>query len=531
LAMESPRRGMIERHLMARHKIRTLLSTSNAARQAASVDTIEQDFEHRIRVMLRHRWLVVICAVLLLVGISAAAYHFLSRPTAFRIAVGPPGSDDLRLIQFLGEKFSKDKASVRLRLLVTENSMQAAEALDTGRADLAVVRADLAFPKKGQVVAVLRKNYAVLFAPGEPLNTPVADKSAAPDKTTAADKSKKATPAKTAKPEKVEKAEKNEKAEQIEPIERIEQLTGKRIGVVGRSQANIELLKVILGQYEIPFDGVQIVNLPAGDVAEAVRAQRPDAILAVGPLSSKITTDAIAALAAITPNKKPPNFLPIGSSEAIAERNPAYESSEIPKGSLGGSPSRPTEDVETVMVSHYIVASNAAAESTIGDLARLLLSSRQTLSSELVGFAKIEKPDTDKDANVAVHPGAKAFYDDQLKSFFEKYSDHLFWLFLIVPLLGSGLAGIASYMKAGERTHHLRLLNKLLDAGRRARRVETLQALERLQYEVDELVIQTVHRAERHALGESPQLSFVLAIEQVRAALADRRAILSAREA
>jgi len=528
---------MIERHLMARHKIRTLLSTSNAARQAASVDTIEQDFEHRIRVMLRNRWLVVICAVMLLVGISAAAYHFLSRPTAFRIAVGPPGSDDLRLIQFLGEKFSKDKTSVRLRLLVTENSMQSAEALDSGRADLAVVRADLAFPKKGQVVAVLRKNYAVLFAPGEPLNAPVADKSAAPDKTTPPDKSKKATAAKAAKPEKVEKVEKVEKAEktdkteQAEPIERIEQLAGKRIGVVGRSQANIELLKMILGQYEIPFDSIQIVNIPAGDVAESIRAQRPDAILAVGPLSSKITTDAIAALAAITPNKKPPNFLPIGSSEAIAERFPAYESSEIPKGSLGGSPSRPTEDVETVMVSHYIVASNAAAESTIGDLARLLLSSRQTLSSELVGFAKIEKPDTDKDANVAVHPGAKAFYDDQLKSFFEKYSDHLFWLFLIVPLLGSGLAGIASYMKAGERTHHLRLLNKLLDAGRRARRVETLQALERLQYEVDELVIQTVHRAERHALGESPQLSFVLAIEQARAALADRRAILSAREA
>ena len=174
---------MIERHLMARHKIRTLLSTSNAARQAASVDTIEQDFEHRIRVMLRNRWLVVICAVMLLVGISAAAYHFLSRPTAFRIAVGPPGSDDLRLIQFLGEKFSKDKTSVRLRLLVTENSMQSAEALDSGRADLAVVRADLAFPKKGQVVAVLRKNYAVLFAPGEPLNAPIADKSPAPDKT------------------------------------------------------------------------------------------------------------------------------------------------------------------------------------------------------------------------------------------------------------------------------------------------------------------------------------------------------------
>ena len=45
---------------------------------------------------------------------------------------------------------------------------------------------------------------------------------------------------------------------------------------------------------------------------------------------------------------------------------------------------------------------------------------------------------------------------------------------MIVPLFGSGLAGIASYMKAGERTQHLRLLNKLLDVGKRARPVDSM---------------------------------------------------------
>ena len=271
---------------------------------------------------------------------------------------------------------------------------------------------------------------------------------------------------------------------------------------------------------------LQIITLPVNDVGAAIRAEKPDAVLTVGPLSSRITTDAISALAAITPNRKSPVFLSIGSSEAIAERYPAYESTEIAKGAFGGSPSRPTEEIETVMVSHYIVAANSAGDAAIGELARLLLSSRQTLSSELIGFAKIEKPDTDKDANVAVHPGAKAYFDDQQKTFFEKYGDHLFWLFMIVPLFGSGVAGIASYMKAGERTHHLRLLNKVLDVAGRAHRVETMQALDKLQTELDDFVIQTVHRAERSALGDSPHLSFVLAIEQARFAIADRRAIL-----
>ena len=245
---------------------------------------------------------------------------------ATRIAVGPADSDDLRLIQFLGAKFAKDKASIRLRLIATESSAQSAEALDAARAELAIVRHDLAFPKNAQVVAVLRKNYAVLFAPGEPLGSTEGEE-------TGQTKSTK--------------------------IEKIEDLAGKRIGVIGRSQANIELLKVILSQYEVPFDQVHIVTLPVHEVGGAIRAAEPDAILTVGPLSSRITTDAIAALTAITPNWKPPTFLPIGSSEAIAERFPAYERTQIAKGAFGGAPSRPSEEIETVMVSHYVVAANS----------------------------------------------------------------------------------------------------------------------------------------------------------------------------
>ena len=251
------------RQLMRKHRLRTLLGAKTAAREVANRYPVEEDFEHRIRVMLRYRWLVLVSATLLIIGLSAASFYFLSQPARLRIAVGPAGSDDSRLIQFLGTKFAKDHAPVRLRITATENSAQSANMLENGFADLAVVRHDLAFPKNGQVVAVLRKNYAVLFAPGEPLDAAIQDKT------------KKTKPAR---------------------IEKIEDLAGKRIGVVGRSQANVELLKVILEQYEVPFDKVQVVHLPTTDVANAIRTEKPDAILTIGPLGSRITTDAIAAL-------------------------------------------------------------------------------------------------------------------------------------------------------------------------------------------------------------------------------------------
>src|SRR3954463_6937389 len=101
---------------MAKHRIRALLNNASAARQAASLDTVEQDFERRLKIMLRHRWGVVICVVLLLVGLSVTTFYFLSLPARYGIAVGPAGGDDLRLVQFLAAKFGKDNAPVRLRI-------------------------------------------------------------------------------------------------------------------------------------------------------------------------------------------------------------------------------------------------------------------------------------------------------------------------------------------------------------------------------------------------------------------------------
>ena len=54
-------------------------------------------------------------------------------------------------------------------------------------------------------------------------------------------------------------------------------------------------------------------------------------------------------------------------------------------------------------------------------------------------------------------------------------------------------------MKAGERTHHLRLLNKLLDISRRARQIDTMHALDKLQYALDQGV-------------EAPSTRFITAV-------------------
>jgi hypothetical protein len=100
----------------------------------------------------------------------------------------------------------------------------------------------------------------------------------------------------------------------------------------------------------------------------------------VGPLSSRITADAIAAASR---EREAPSFLAIDTSEAIAQRYPVYESTEIPAGAFGGAPPRPAEAVETIGVSHYIVAHRSLGESAVGEFARLLFGARQALSTDV----------------------------------------------------------------------------------------------------------------------------------------------------
>ena len=67
--------------------------------------------------------------------------------------------------------------------------------------------------------------------------------------------------------------------------------------MVGKTQANVNVLKVILLQYGVDPAKVEIVQFPASEAAEAIRKQTADVYLAAGPVNSKITTDAIAASA------------------------------------------------------------------------------------------------------------------------------------------------------------------------------------------------------------------------------------------
>ena len=288
----------------------------------------------------------------------------------------------------------RDHSYVRLRPMLTDGATASATALADGKADLAIIRGDLDVPKNAQAVATLRKNVAVLWVP-----PPAKGKKAGPK------------------------------------ITKIAQLAGHRIGVIGRTQANVNLLKVILRQYGVDpakVDDRAVLDHRGrrGDQEPEGRcvSSRPDRSTARSPPTRSPPRRAMAAR---RPSSR--SIRPTRSRRTIR----LYEASEIPAGAFGGSPARPDDEVKTISFSHHIVARRGLSEATVAAFTRQLFAVRQPLMAEFPLAAKIETPDTDKDAVIPVHPGAAAYVDGEEKTFLDRYSDYIWWS--LMGAVGDGL--------------------------------------------------------------------------------------------
>jgi TRAP transporter TAXI family solute receptor len=428
--------------------------------------------------------LVLLAGVLALTGAVAGIYYYTMRPVMLQVAVGPANSDDAKVVQGLAQAFARSHQQIRLHPLLTDGVAASASALSNGEADLAIVRGDLDVPKNAQAVATLRKSVAVLWVPPKPKG-------------------------------------KNAKAATIKTIA---QLAGRRVGVVGQTDANVNLLKVILQQYNIDPAKMDIVRFATTEVAQAIRAQKADAFLAAGPVNSKITADAIAASAR---DGGAPTFLAIDSADAIAQNHPVYEAAEIPPGAFGGSPARPDEEVKTISFSHHIVARKSLSDTTVAAFTRQLFAIRQQVISDFPLAAKIETPDTDKDAVIPVHPGAAAYVDGEEKTFLDRYSDYIWWALMAMSATGSVGAWFASHLKKEERVGTVTQRDRLLDMIALARRSDSADDLDQMQAEADAILRDTLNRFESGAIEEGSLTSFNIALEQFHNAVADRKWLLT----
>lgn len=464
---------------MARRDARGGRTMTNRVAAMASPDGSNESLRKRRR---RNRTRLMLATVLTVVLLAVGAFALLVyelRPVTLRIAVGPAGSDDLKLIQALAQTFARDQASVRLTPVVTDGATPSLAAWSKGQADLAVTRGDLDLPTDAQAVAILRKNMVTLWS------VPT-------------------------------------KGKRGGAVKSITDLSGRKVGVIGRTPANVKLLHVILAESGVSPDKVQTEQFAISQIADMAKDESLSAYLAVGPLDSKTTAEAIAATAKA---RGEPRFLPVDVADSIAKKYPIYDSEEIPGSTFSTNPARPEDKVDTVSVNHLIIAKRALSSVTISQLTRQIFSARQQLAREIPIAGKIEAPDTDKAAALPAHRGAAAFIDGTERTFMERNSDYIWGLVVLLSGLGSAGAWFRSYVTRDEREAGTRMRDHALGLVAKARKAESLDELDALQQQIDHIVRNMLDLYDDGALDDLAPFNLVL--DQFHNAVVDRRSVLT----
>jgi len=485
-------------------------SSGHTSGMAHGIESLEHMVRNRVRLFLRHSWLVTILGTVAIAAAVGAGFYYTQQAGELRIAVPPA---DARFVDALAAQIDKTRQNLHLRAVRTLGPQASAEAMTKGQADLAILpsTADPSFA--WPVIAILRQNVMTLIVPA-----PAAG---------AAKAANNAKPGKSAKPAKAAHGAKSEDSDDAagdsgggDKFGKVSDLAGKRVGIVTGNAANAGLLQVVLAHYGVPRDKVTMSEIDPANVADAVKNNQVDILFVAGAATGRAISSAIAAA---TRNGKAPGFIAVDQADGIAERNPAFGSLDIDAGTFGGTPPTPDDSLKSLSFADYLVARKSVGESTIASLSGVLYASRRALADAMPGEIKIAAPSTDKDAKIVVHPGTLAYLADSQKSFFDKYGDEIFYGMLIFPLFGSAIAAIASYLRRDTRTRRLRLLQRVLDLVRKAHAAQDLETIERLQVDADNLVIAIVHQGEHEEFDETVRMSFAFALDQLRFAIAARR--------
>jgi len=494
---ESDRRGSDQRESDVETQPSKPVKHKVISAHGFDLDELEEMMNRRLRsIWVRHTWFLTILGLALVVGLIGLTVFLSTTSTVLRIAVGPKGSNDVRFVDVLEQRFIADRAPFKLEPIVMSGPVSVDDTRGRPQFDLAVVRGNMKLSDDWPVVAILRSDVVALMVP--PAS---AYASAAP-------KTKGKAAARMPKRPK---------------IEDITDLAGKRIGIVNDTDGGPELLHVILGHYGIPISAVTVSQYSVADLKAAVADNKIDAVLVAGPQAGKVIEGAVQAL---SDGKQGPTLIPIDQAEGIAKRVAPYEEVDIPAGAFGGVPPVPKEELKTLSFPLYLVAYKDLNSDKIAAFSKYLYASRKALAYALPGVIALESPSTDKDASVLVHPGTADYLGDNTKTFFDKWGDQIFYGMLILPVLGSALAGLAGYLRADKSTKRIRQLHRLLQLVRKARTITSLDELDDLQDEADAILGEIVHECERGHVDEIGLATFTLALDQARAALSEQRSLL-----
>jgi len=408
------------------------------------------------------------------------AYRWYSHPVTLTVAVGTIDGEGAKAMSAMASQFVSDGAPVRFKVIDTGTTPEAAKAFATGKVDLAVVRADVGDLSQAQAIVVLTHMTVLLIAPPG------------------------------------------------SSIDSIDKLKGHTVGVLS-GETNTRIVEVLNNTYDLARGKVVFKNLGFQDARQAIQSKQVSALLVVIPLTQRYLT----LVKGFFPQgaKALPVLIPIEAAGAIADANRAYESFDVPKGTLRGAPPVPDDDLTTLRTSMYLVAKKSLSNDVGTALTEAIIKARRELLAENPLFAQITAPSTDTDAYLPVHPGALAVYNGTQQSFVDEYSNFIY----IGPMVLAGIASVLAagwkFLGIGQPEFKAGPLDTLYGLARQIRSVNSEAEISKIEDQIDDLLKEEGIKAENDDETAVDATTLNVVAHRLENLIHDRREILAKRPA
>ena len=400
---------------------------------------------------------------------------FRSQKQHLKIAAGKPNGDSFIFAKKMAEVVNNSENNIQLSVIDSTPGTQVnLELLRQGKAQLAMAQADVPAPPQAQIVSLLFPDMYQLIVSKD------------------------------------------------SGIKSILDLRGKRVALPPSGGGQIKSFNFLMKHYGLLNENLTKYNVKNKSKSSSnkykfypVDSINPDEAFCKGKADvvfhvRRAGNDSIRQLLKDCKGK----LIPIEQAEAMKIQHPDLNEAIIPKGSYQGHPPIPDKDLDTVSVNRLLLAHKDVNKKVIQKITQILYEHRQELvygckdsnfgesrnstcdNKKMPAAALISPPNNLSGTGKPIHPGAKAYYQREDPSWFERYSGVMEVLLAVAFPFASWLAILLreNIVKKNKADDYILEVTALMDAK------DCVKA-------VDSLI--TAHQSKQNDLIEQLRLSII----------------------
>lgn len=382
---------------------------------------------------------LVLLSVLAATGFAAQWIQSRNRVYELTIATGSQDGEYYAFAQALATVVSRQNPKIKITVTETAGAQQNLELLDAEKAQLAIVQSDTPSRPSARAVAYLFPEVFHLVAGAN------------------------------------------------SQIQTIPDLRGKRVALMPKGSGSFNLFWLLsqhygLGSQEQP----SFTPLPMSpqDAYIALEQGQVDALFRVMALGNP----ALSQLLQSTRSR----LLPIDQVDSLQLSLPYLEASTIPKGTYDGASPIPPDNLPVVGVRAVLITREDANPEVIQEITRTLFDFRNEIVAIYPRAATMRLPESGENLGLPLHPGAKAFYDQDRPIFLVEYAEPIGLLFSVGVLAASGLWQLRLWLEGRQKNRADTYNQELLALIERMQQTDDLKELEAIRNQLFEILRRVV---------------------------------------